>query len=227
MARLLAVTALVVGGAAATVAAGVTTEPSQISAYGPGWHGEPGGVSILGSSAGNQIVVRGPAPSTIVVSDESGATAVQGCHVSAPGGSACGCESIDSTTVSCHTPYGTDIGVAGMDGDDTIRALDPMVLRATGGRGADRLTGNVRNDFLSGVGRADVLSGRAGKDRLFTGPGRDFAYGGAGNDLLWVHDNDRDQVIDCGPGDDRAYIDRGLDPQPLRCEHIRYGPRGG
>jgi Ca2+-binding RTX toxin-like protein len=128
--------------------------------------------------------------------------------------------------VGCHTPYGTDIGAAGADGDDTIRALDPVVLRAVGGRGADGLSGNASNDYLNGVGRSDVLKGRAGKDRLFAGPGRDLVYGGGGNDFLWALDDDRDRVIDCGRGNDRAFIDRHLDPEPIRCEHVHFGRKG-
>jgi Ca2+-binding RTX toxin-like protein len=114
-----------------------------------------------------------------------------------------------------------------MDGDDTIRVLAPMVVRATGGRGADRLTGNALDDYLRGDEGRDRLSGDAGKDEIFSGRGHDFAYGGGGNDLLWVRDRDRDRVIDCGRGNDRAFIDRKLDPEPLRCEHVRFGPLNG
>jgi hypothetical protein len=32
--------------------------------------------------------------------------------------------------------------------------------------------------------------------------------------------NDRDKTIDCGSGDDRAIIDRDLDPDPRHCERI-------
>jgi Ca2+-binding RTX toxin-like protein len=226
MSKVLAIALLFVLGAGATVAAGAATEPSQISAYGPGQHGELGGVGILGGPGNNQIAVRSPGPSTVVVSDTIGATALQGCQAWAPGYS-CGCESIDATSVSCNTPYGLDVGARLMNGDDAIRVVDPLILRATSGRGADRMTGNARDDFLRSDEGRDRLSGRAGDDELFGGSGHDFAYGGGGDDLLWVHDRDRDQVIDCGPGNDRAVIDRQLDPEPLRCEHVRFGSIGG
>jgi Ca2+-binding RTX toxin-like protein len=93
-----------------------------------------------------------------------------------------------------------------------------------GGRGEDRLTGNRLNDYLRGDQRSDRLSGRAGKDDLYGDAGHDYVFGGGGNDLLWVQDDDRDDVIDCGAGNDRAYIDRELDPEPLRCEHVHRHP---
>jgi hypothetical protein len=218
---------IVVAIALSAAAAAGTTEPSQVSAIGLGPHGEPGGVGIISGPGAHQIAVRNPTPVTIIVSDSGGVTAQAGCGspagFSPPG---CGCESIDTMTVRCDTPYGTHVGARGSAGDDTIRVLDPIVLWARGRSGADHLAGNARNDYLNGDEGDDELSGHAGNDRVYSGSGHDVAYGGDGNDLLLTKDQDRDRVIDCGRGNDRAFIDRGLDPQPRHCEHVHLGPVG-
>jgi Ca2+-binding RTX toxin-like protein len=86
---------------------------------------------------------------------------------------------------------------SGLDGDDCLF-----------GKGAnDMLSGGVGNDFLEGNFGNDRLQGEDGNDRLVGSPGSDSLDGGAGNDLLNADDRARD-VVQCGPGHDRASVDR-------------------
>ena len=91
--------------------------------------------------------------------------------------------------------------------------------RLVGGAKADRLLGGGANDkllgslgadkLLGGTGR-DVLTGGGGGDRLVGGGGRDAYRGGGGRDTLIARDR-RAEVVNGGPGRDRARIDRGRD----------------
>ena len=62
------------------------------------------------------------------------------------------------------------------------------------------------NDVLRGLGGNDRLEGGNGADRLVGGKGRDTLLGGKGSDTLMARDGRRD-VVDGGPGRDRAAID--------------------
>ena len=71
--------------------------------------------------------------------------------------------------------------------------LRSLIENATGGTGADIITGNQvanlldgseGNDTLAGLGGDDTLLGGAGDDRLSGGAGNDALAGGAGNDRL-------------------------------------------
>ncbi|HEY6961796.1 MAG TPA: hypothetical protein VI408_07915 [Gaiellaceae bacterium] len=88
-----------------------------------------------------------------------------------------------------------------------------------------RIIGSTRSDYLPGGGGNDVIVGRAGNDtilggagndRLFGGRGNDVIdggsgsdriYGGPGSDTIRAVDNHKDIVV-CGPGRDRAFVDR-------------------
>ena len=63
----------------------------------------------------------------------------------------------------------------------------------------------------------DRVAGGHGSDTLRGGPGRDTIFGGDENDRIDVRDGVRD-VVDCGPGDDSAVVDR-LDVV-RRCERV-------
>lgn len=71
--------------------------------------------------------------------------------------------------------------------------LITSVENATGGSGADRLTGRAGGNVLDGGAGNDLLNGRAGNDVLRGGNDADRLMGGLGNDLL-----------DGGSGDDAA-----------------------
>ena len=92
-----------------------------------------------------------------------------------------------------------------------------------GGDGADIIRGGAGNDVLDGDGDqfggddilpegfgapgADVLEGGAGDDLLRGGDGRDRLVGGSGRDRIDAVDGERD-VVRCGAGRDRAFLDR-------------------
>ena len=79
--------------------------------------------------------------------------------------------------------------------------------RIAGTPGADVIYGRGGNDSLFGGRGNDVIFGGRGVDRLDGGAGLDRLYGGPGNDILKARDGQGD-VVDCGPGRDRAYVDR-------------------
>ena len=88
--------------------------------------------------------------------------------------------------------------------------------RLNGNGGRDRLSGGAGDDKLDGGGAADRLTGGAGTDRLVGGAGADRLIGGAGNnryiagsgnDVIDAR-NGLAEVVSCGPGRDRARVDR-------------------
>jgi hypothetical protein len=87
--------------------------------------------------------------------------------------------------------------VYGTDGDDVITGTDGDDLLCGLG-GDDRIRGGRGNDTLLGGDGDDVLVGGPGSDRLF---------GAAGRDRLYARDGEAD-VVDGGPREDRAWIDR-------------------
>ena len=122
--------------------------------------------------------------------------------------------------------------------DVVAPATQPAVTPAThhvghtfsGTARADRMTGTAANDVLYGLGGADLLLGGKGNDVLYGGrgndvldggPGNDRLFGGPGNDTLRARDGRRD-LVDCGPGRDRAVVDR-ID-RVSGCELVRRSP---
>jgi hypothetical protein len=91
----------------------------------------------------------------------------------------------------------------------------PKGRHIVGTNGPDYLAGGGGNDVIDGLGGADTILGGAGDDTLnggdgndiiTGGPGSDHINGGAGSDTIHADDGERDYV-DCGPGNDRAYVD--------------------
>jgi Ca2+-binding RTX toxin-like protein len=97
---------------------------------------------------------------------------------------------------SVNAGAGSDY-VDGSAGNDTLNGL----------AGNDTLIGGSGNDRLSGGLGNDRMSGGAGADILIAGPGRNVLRGSLGNDVLSARNRQRD-VVDCGPGRDRARVDR-------------------
>jgi Ca2+-binding RTX toxin-like protein len=207
------------------VPAAADGQPVGVSAHGPGWHGESPAVAIAGSGGDDEVEVRSAGPSALVVSNAGGVViAAQTCQYSGvlvPPDS-CGCRSVDALSATCYTTGGIQASGQLLDGDDTIRVFDPIASAFFAGRGADRVVGNALGDFLRGGPGSDRLAGRHGNDEVYGLRGHDSSYGGAGNDLLWAVDDDHDRVIDCGSGNDRAFVDRKLDPKPIGCEHVHF-----
>jgi Ca2+-binding RTX toxin-like protein len=79
-----------------------------------------------------------------------------------------------------------------------------------GGRGKDRLLAGLGRDRLIGGPGGDRLSGRGGSDRL---------RGGKGNDYLYADFRGVPDLVRCGPGFDRAYVDR-YDRWGKDCEFV-------
>jgi Ca2+-binding RTX toxin-like protein len=103
---------------------------------------------------------------------------------------------------------GPDV-IAGGGGDDIIYGLGgDDVLK--GGPGADQLYGGGGADKLDGGAGPDLVRGGSGKDRLTGGKGKDRLLGNGGADTINAKDKTRD-VVDGGPGVDRARVDKKLD----------------
>ncbi|HEX2740232.1 MAG TPA: hypothetical protein VHM69_07275, partial [Rubrobacter sp.] len=116
--------------------------------------------------------------------------------------------------------------ISGRGGDDVLlgrRGSDAM----DGGTGRDAvlggnefgplsgdktLDGGKDGDFVGGAYGSDSLAGGGGKDYLTLGPIDDFAQdvasGGGGNDAIFAKNIHADKdIVDCGPGFDRALVD--------------------
>jgi len=100
----------------------------------------------------------------------------------------------------------------------------------------DDLTGTSQLDRIYGLGAADTLMGKggnddcyggsgndeircgAGNDRIDGGFGQDDLFGDIGNDTISAADGQVD-VVDCGEGNDTAYVDAQDDVNP-NCEEV-------
>ena len=115
-----------------------------------------------------------------------------------------------------ETVLGTDANdrCSGRGGDDDVegRAGDDLL---EGGPGNDRIFGRFGRDVLRGDDGNDELEGGRGRDRLDGGKGDDQLNGGFhrdtlaardGNDVVIARGGGTDR-IDCGPGNDLAYVD--------------------
>ena len=106
-----------------------------------------------------------------------------------------------------------DDSASGKDGPDVIYGQAGSD-QLHGNDGQDVLYGGAGDDNLRGGADGDLEYGNEGGDSLWGGQGADQLFGGAGNDLLHAlaDDNQRD-VVDCGPGKDKAWLnskERGL-----------------
>jgi Ca2+-binding RTX toxin-like protein len=85
------------------------------------------------------------------------------------------------------------------------------IENATGGNGADTLTGNAFNNILNGGNGNDILSGDAGNDTINGGLGNDTITGGAGNDAMTTGGGQNTFVFAPGFGADTI---TGFDANP-------------
>jgi TolB protein len=69
------------------------------------------------------------------------------------------------------------------------------------------LWGTAGRDLIASGPRGDVVCGGGGNDTLVGGGGRDTLRGGGGDDTLQAKDGVRD-VVEGGPGRDRAHVDK-------------------
>jgi Ca2+-binding RTX toxin-like protein len=75
---------------------------------------------------------------------------------------------------------------------------------------------------LEGSSSEDTFYGDGGPNQLLGHPGPDAYFAGAGEDSILANSGDADKVIDCGPDNDSALIDRPQfgDPPPIECESV-------
>jgi len=100
-----------------------------------------------------------------------------------------------------------------------VTAASAAVIVGT--NGPDRLQGTAFADHIDGKAGDDVIFGHAGDDVIWTGAGRDVAYGGPGGDTLYALANDnRLDTLDCGPGDDVAYLNAAERARTVGCEKV-------
>lgn len=126
----------------------------------------------------------------------------------APMGSS-GCRLALQGTAKPDTLTGTAAGeiVFGYGGGDRIR----------GASGHDCLLGGRGNDVLLGEAGNDRLTGGSGNDVLTGGPGTNGYDAGRGNDVVNAA-NRRKETVRCGPGKDRARVDRN--DRVSGCERV-------
>jgi Ca2+-binding RTX toxin-like protein len=90
-----------------------------------------------------------------------------------------------------------------------------------GGGHDDTIFGLGGNDTLLGGAGDDMINGGAGNDIITGGSGVDHIFGGPGSDTIYAADGERD-VIDCGPGRDRAVVDSS--DKTVDCEVVDTSP---
>ena len=120
---------------------------------------------------------------------------------------------------------GDDCLLGGSEADRLLGGPDADRLQgdrgndvAAGGAGRDRLLGGDGKDRLSGESGNDTLAGGSGNDTLTGGRGRNGYAAGSGNDTVNARNRQRERV-DCGPGRDKASVDRS--DRVRRCERVR------
>jgi Ca2+-binding RTX toxin-like protein len=128
----------------------------------------------------------------------------------------------------------------GLGGDDRLYADGTLVEASDGSyrhpgiwkhAGDDILYGGPGDDYLFGYNGDDKLKGGPGNDKISaldsgrSKAGTDHISGFLGNDSITAHDGFAD-VIDCGPGKDFVYFDKGLDRVKGNCERRAWPPKG-
>jgi Ca2+-binding RTX toxin-like protein len=117
--------------------------------------------------------------------------------------------------------------IFGLDGNDHLEGDPGNDLldggngddRLQGRKGSDRLIGGEGNDHLEGNFDNDTLEGGNGNDYLEDNLGQNVFSGGPGDDYIQAATNGVRDVIDCGPGNDRADVDPS--DSVVGCEDVR------
>jgi Ca2+-binding RTX toxin-like protein len=146
-----------------------------------------------------------------------------------------GGDGIDRADYSSRGPAVTvtlndDLANDGQAGEQDHISSD--VENASGGSGADTLTGDDGDNRLHGGFGADTIKGGPGNDRIFGGYGYgtddvDSLEGEDGNDTLYARDGIVDSKVDCGPGDDLVEADDIPSDAPVSCETVLEPAPGG
>ncbi|UUY05701.1 hypothetical protein LRS13_09325 [Svornostia abyssi] len=131
--------------------------------------------------------------------------------------------------------------IGGNDADEfTVFNTSDGSTKMVGNGGNDKLTSFDHADEVDGGAGDDQLAGGYGDDTVTGGPGRDQIHGDApssacnyiqcrlpfGNDTIYAQDGEVDS-IDCGIGNDTAYVD--ANDVVSGCENVvkGSGPAGG
>jgi hypothetical protein len=112
------------------------------------------------------------------------------------------------------------IVITGGEGNDWLLRGGAQPDSIDGGPGNDALEGQQMNDVLDGGPGNDTLGAGDGDDILTGGSGIDSFAGSAGNDTMNGQDDEADATFSGGAGVDTAYIDTGLDPNPVATENV-------
>lgn len=115
---------------------------------------------------------------------------------------------------SPYRPLAGSITLYGNGGNDFL----------AGGTGGNVLDGGLGNDQLAGSPGPDRLIGGPGNDSMSGLAGKDQLIGGKGNDSLDSTDGKPGDIVNCGPGRDKAHIDRG--DRVFGCERMLVKKRG-
>jgi Ca2+-binding RTX toxin-like protein len=108
--------------------------------------------------------------------------------------------------------------LVGLGGDDFLRAHGSADM-LWGNEGNDYVDGDLSPDHVLGGPGDDWLFGGYGLDRLWGGAGLDHFDGGFGDDeLISITADGVADVLDCGPGRDRAIVRTG--DSVARCERV-------
>ena len=129
-------------------------------------------------------------------------------------------------SVTATNTYGKSVVLSAPT--DPVSAAPPHIRgrRIVGTSKNEYLAGGGHDDTIFGLGGNDTLLGGAGDDRIYGGSGRDVItggsgadrlFGGRGSDTIFAADGERD-IIDCGPGNDRAVVD-SVD-KAVNCEVV-------
>jgi Ca2+-binding RTX toxin-like protein len=114
----------------------------------------------------------------------------------------------------------------GLIGDDRIIGGDGKDV-LYGGTGHDILDGGPGNNIFEGGQGNDNIYGANGSDQIQGGPGADYIISGEGDDIIWhgyggatdQPDGSKD-VVDCGPGIDKAWINNEEGDEAHDCELV-------
>jgi Ca2+-binding RTX toxin-like protein len=108
----------------------------------------------------------------------------------------------------------------GGDGDESLIRGGDVGDVIDGGPGDDLIDAQGGDDTLRGGEGHDKITGGAGNDSVDGGPGTDTMNGNDGDDTFLAQDDESDNQISGGADNDTAYIDTGLDPDPITVETV-------
>ena len=112
------------------------------------------------------------------------------------------------------------IVATGGDGDETLLRGGSANDVIDGGAGDDLIDAQEGDDIVRGGPGNDKITTGGGNDSIDGGPGGDTMNGNDGDDTFLAQDDEADPHISGGSGFDTAYIDTGLDPDPITVENV-------